>query len=517
MSLVLQFVSSRTACFEFINQDAYLLKESVDIYLNDEIVISQEKRNVFSLFNLSPNTEYKLQYDNKNLLFKTKEESFCLNVKDFNAYGDGVHHDGLAFQAAISILPKDGVLYVPAGTYLVTCLFLKSNMTLYLDKDAKIIATYDRNEFPILKGIHSCNDKELNYGTWEGAETNCFASTMSLLGIQNVQIVGEGEIDEQAYKGDWYENHRVQRVAWRPFGMYIARCEDITVHGITIQNSPSWNVHPYFSKKLKFLDMKIFNPAHMPTTDGLDPDCCQDVLILGIYFSVGDDCIAIKSGTYELAKKYKVASERITIRNCLMEKGHGGVVFGSESSGGINDIKVENCYFKNTDRGLRIKTRRGRGRVGIINNVDFNNIIMDNVLTPFVINMYYNMGPAGGHEEYVWTLNKQPYTELTPYVGTFHFKNMKCFNVGYSAGDFLGLAEAPIEKIILENIEVTYNKNSEAGYPSMIEFPTAVKNQGFNFLNVKHVIFKKVKMEEPLGERYILNGVEKFENENKIQ
>ena len=120
----------------------------------------------------------------------------------------------------------------------------------------------------------------------------------------------------------------------------------------------------------------------MPTTDGLDPDCCEDCLIAGNTFNVGDDCIAIKSGTFELAKKYKKASSNIKIRNNFMEQGHGGVVFGSESSGGIDNVVVEQCIFKNTDRGLRIKTRRGRGRIGNIDSVVFNNILMDNVKTP---------------------------------------------------------------------------------------------------------------------------------------
>ncbi|MDE7161746.1 MAG: glycoside hydrolase family 28 protein, partial [Anaeroplasmataceae bacterium] len=401
-----------------------------------------------TLFGLTPATSYEIEVNQKKLSIKTKSESVCLNVKDFYAIGNGIVDDTVKIQAAISCCPKDGCVYIPEGTYLITCLFLKSDMTLYLDKNAKLLAVPDRRAYPILPE----EKKDFFFGTWEGSMVANFASSITAISCHHLYILGEGEIDEQAYLGDWYINHREKNIAWRGFGMFLSQCNDVEVVGIYIHNSPAWNVHPFFSKHLKFLNMRIENPVDMPTTDGLDPDCCEDCYIAGCYFSVGDDCIAIKSGTYELAKKYKKASSRITIRNNYMASGHGGVVFGSESSGGIQEILVEQCIFKNTDRGFRIKTRRGRGRIGTIDHVTFNNIIMDGVKTPFVINMYYNMGSAGGHEEYVWSKKPQKITEFTPILGNFKFTNMQCSNVSYAAGVFLGLPEAPIKGIVLENI-----------------------------------------------------------------
>lgn len=109
--------------------------------------------------------------------------------------------------------------------------------------------------------------------------------------------------------------------------------------------------------------MKLISPKNSPNTDGCDPESCENVDILGVYFSVGDDCIAIKSGKIYMGRTYKTPSSGFNIRNCSMNFGHGAVVLGSEMSGGIRDIKVSQCIFNQTDRGLRIKTRRGRGKM----------------------------------------------------------------------------------------------------------------------------------------------------------
>ena len=375
-------VTSRTITLELDNNLPYYSENDFSIYLNNEF-IRKENRNVFTIFDLTPNQKYSLIIDKELIEFETLKETVALNIKDFNAIGDGISDDTVKIQAAIACCPKNGTVYIAEGTYLISCIFLKSDMLPYFESGAKIITKHERNDYPILPG----DADNFNFGTWEGSMVSNFASSITAINVSNLVIAGNAEIDENAHLGDWYINHRVKRIAWRGYGMYFKDCNNVSVIGIYIHNTPSWNIHPFFSNNLKFLNMRIENNPNMPTTDGLDPDCCNEVLIAGCKFNVGDDCIAIKSGTLDLAKKFKRPSSDIIIRNNLMEKGHGGVVFGSELSGGIENITVEKCLFKNTDRGLRIKTRRGRGRIGIINNVLFNNIKMENVLTPFVINM----------------------------------------------------------------------------------------------------------------------------------
>lgn len=492
-------ITSRTITLELKNSLPFYAKQEFEIFLNDNLY-KKETKNVFTIFGLTPNTSYSIQVENLKKIIKTKEESLCLNIKDFYAIGNGIEDDTVKIQAAIAACPKNGCVYVPKGTYLISSLFFKSNMTFYLEKDAKLISILDRKAYPILPQ----EQDGYIFGTWEGSLVDCFASSITALDCKNLSIIGEGEIDEQAELGDWYKNHREKRIANRGFGMYLKECSNVEVVGIYIHNTPAWNIHPFFSKHLKFLNLRIENPVNMPTTDGLDPDCCEDCLIAGNTFSVGDDCIAIKSGTFELAKQYRKASSNIVIRNNFMERGHGGVVFGSESSGGIENVIVQQCIFKNTDRGLRIKTRRGRGRIGKIDNVTFDNILMENVKTPFVINMFYNMGPKGGHEEYVWSKQPQEVTELTPYLGNFKFTNMTCKNVSYAAGVFLGLPEAPIRSIELENVTFTYDSFAEPGYPVMIEHNFLLKNAGLYCLNVGKIYTKNVTFEGIIGNQIII-------------
>ena len=257
--------------------------------------------------------------------FETLKETVALNIKDFNAIGDGISDDTVKIQAAIACCPKNGTVYIPKGTYLISCIFLKSDMMLYFESGAKIITKHERNDYPILPG----EVDNFNFGTWEGSMVSNFASSITAINVSNLVIAGDAEIDENAHLGDWYINHRVKRIAWRGYGMYFKDCNNVSVIGIYIHNTPSWNIHPFFSNNLKFLNMRIENNPNMPTTDGLDPDCCNEILIAGCKFNVGDDCIAIKSGTLDLAKKFRCPSSNIIIRNNLMEKGHGGVVFGS--------------------------------------------------------------------------------------------------------------------------------------------------------------------------------------------
>lgn len=494
------------------NSAPYFSPQKYAVYLNGGQV-KEEERNVFSLFNLKPDSEYEISANGETVRFTTEYESVLFNVKDFNAYGDGEHDDTSAFSAAIACLPEHGTLYVPKGTYFLKPLFLKSNTTLWLDSGATLLGHPDRNAYPTLLGTISTPSGEINLGTWQGEEVECFASLITAYAQTNIKIIGEGTIDGNALAGDWYVNHRVKRVAWRPRGVFFNRCKGVLMQGVAVTNTPSWSIHPYFCENVKLYDLTLTNPPSMPTTDGIDPDTCDGVEIAGVNISVGDDCIAIKSGTLAQARKYRKPCKNVVIRNCLMRDGHGGVVFGSEQSGGIENVTVTKCLFDGTDRGLRIKTRRGRGRIGVTGNVVFDGIVMRKVKVPFVVNMYYNMGDETGHTEYVYTTEKLPVDERTPRIGSFTFKNMQCSGVGYCAGAFYGLPEAPICGITFENVGFTFDKQSEAGYPDMKEINEKVKNQGLYFQFVDSVTLKNVTVDGADGERVVLDGVGKFTEE----
>lgn len=505
MDFNILFKSSTSVSIEILNNDIYNTKD-YNVYLNEKLIIENQNKNVFSLFNLIPNTLYNLsiiqENEKINKTFKTDDEYVCLNVLDFGAKGDGKNLDTSFIQAAILSCPDNGRIYFPKGIYYTGPLFLKSNITIELAKDAHLLGDINRNNYPILPGVRYTSNEldEYNLGSWEGNPLDTFASIITGINVSNVKIIGEGIIDGNASNSDWWIDVRTRRIAWRGRGVFLNHCNNISLQGITVTNTPSWNLHPYFSNDLKFIDLKLINPKDSPNTDGCDPESCKNVDIIGVYFSVGDDCIAIKSGKIYMGRKHKLPSEGFNIRNCSMNFGHGAIVLGSEMSGGIKNITVSNCLFNQTDRGLRIKTRRGRGKDAIIDGITFENIKMVKVLTPLVINMFYYCDPDG-HTEYVYSKEKLPVDDRTPYLGKFIFKDIECSDVNVAAGTFYGLPEAPISSIEIENVSFDYAENPKEGIPAMMDGLLPMKGRGliFNYVDkvkLKDVTFKGLKEKE---------------------
>jgi polygalacturonase len=337
-------ITSRSATFEMENLDIVTTNE-YELFVNGNLY-TKTNMNVVSIFGLNPNTEYEISVKENNnseqIKIKTLNESVWLNVKRFGAKGDGKTNDTNALQATILACPDNGCVYIPEGNYYTSPLFLRSNITIELAKGARLVGDIDRNHYPVLPGLTYTSDEkdEYNLGSWEGNPLDCFASIITGINVENVNIIGEGVIDGNAQNSDWWVDVRTKRIAWRPRGVFLNKCKNITLQGVTVTNTPSWNLHPYFSENLKFIDLKIVNPKNSPNTDGCDPESCKNVDIIGVNFSVGDDCIAVKSGKIYMGRKYKKPSELFNIRNCSMNFGHGAIVLGSEMSGGIRNFTV---------------------------------------------------------------------------------------------------------------------------------------------------------------------------------
>ena len=323
---------------------------------------------------------------------------------------------------------------------------------------------------------------------------------------ENVNLYGLGVIDGNAQNSTWWIDVKKLKFG-RPRLLFLDGCENIQVQGISFRNTPCWTIHPFYSKNIGFYDIRVTNPKDSPNTDGMDPESCDDVKIIGVIFSVGDDCIAIKSGKIYMGMKYQTPSSNFIIRNCLMKDGHGGIVLGSEMSGGIKNLSVERCIFKDTDRGLRIKTRRGRGKYCIVDGVEFNDILMDGVLTPLVINMYYFCDPDG-KTEYVWSKEKLPVDDRTPYLGKFTFNRINAINAEWAAGYFYGLPEMPIKEIVINDSSFSFKDNASSGIPAMMSFIEPVSKVGFYFNCVNKIKLNNVKVEGYSGEKIISNNVE---------
>lgn len=500
-----------------LKENGYFSSEAEhEIYVNGELA-EKSNRNVATVFGLAPATTYDVQIkcgDEMTSVFSvtTETEYVMLNVKDFGAKGDGETNDTAAIQCAINACPKGGRVYVPAGVYKIYPLFLKSDLVIELAKDSVLSAYTDRESFPILPGRIECQDPEKEYllGTWEGDPNDMFAAIITGINVENVVITGQGTIDGNASRENWWNNPKVRRIAWRPRMIFLNHCKNVVLHGITVQNSPSWNIHPFFSEDLKFIGISVLGPKDSPNTDGLDPESCKNVDIIGVYFSVGDDCIAVKSGKIYMGAKYKTPSEKITIRQCCMRDGHGSITIGSEMAGGVKDMNVEECLFLHTDRGLRIKTRRGRGKDAIVTGIKFENIIMDHVMTPVVLNSFY-FCDADGHSDYVQSKEYHPVDERTPYLGDFLFKNLQATNCHAAASYMYGLPEQKIHEVVFENASFSFTENPTAGVPAMMDGAEPQTNTGIFAKNIETFICRNVTVSGQKGESIIADGIDHLE------
>jgi len=507
--------TARSLVLELKNCGCYSTEAEHVVYVNGKEA-ERSNKIVISLFDLKPATAYEVQVkfadkESEVVTVCTENEFVTLNVREFGAKGDNVTDDTLFIQCAINSCPKGGRVFIPAGSYKITTLFLKSDLTLELAQGAILSATTDRTKFPILPGIITSYDEqdEYNLGTWEGNPLDCFAGIITGINVENVLITGQGIIDGGSSYETWWADPKTRKIAWRPRLVFLNHCKNVTLHGIQFQNSPSWNLHPYFSDDLKFIDLKVLNPKDSPNTDGLDPESCCNVEIIGVYFSLGDDCIAIKSGKIYMGAKHKKPSENLMIRQCCMRDGHGSITIGSEMAGGVKNITVRDCKFLHTDRGLRIKTRRGRGKDAIIDGILFENIEMDHVMTPVVINAFYFCDPDG-HSQYVQSKEYIPVDDRTPYLGELNFKNIRATNCHAAAAYMFGLPEQKIKKVGFENVSFTYAEHPRAGVPAMMDGADKTTKSGMLAKNLEVLELKNVTINGQDGEEITLEGVDSF-------
>ncbi len=499
---------SCSACLELEGSVPYYAPAPYTVLVDGEERLRGEA-NVFSLFGLEPDTAYAVTVrpetgGEETVELRTAPEACRVSVKDFGAVGDGVHEDTAALQAAISLIPPGGRVVFPAGTYLTLPLSLKSHITLELQEGATLLGSTDRERYPILKTVSvDPVGRELPLVGFEGQEEDCYQSLLHGSYAEDVAVVGPGTIDGGGQEGDWWKDFD-QFPAARPRVVFLNRCKGVTLHGVTVKNSPAWHIHPYFSQDVAILDCFLTAAKVSPNTDGIDPESCDGVDVIGCRFSVGDDCVAVKSGKIDMARKYHVPADHHTIRNCLMEFGHGAVTLGSELAAGIRNLSVTQCVFHATDRGLRIKSRRGRGKDSVVTNVLFDNIRMDAVLTPIVINMWYNCCDPDRYTEYVWSREHLPVDDRTPHLGSFAFRNMECTGAEAAACYIDGLPESPIDEVRFENISVAFAEDARPGIPAMQNFAEERCRLGLYLDNVTKIQVKNVTLRGVDGEGLIV-------------
>ena len=377
-------------------------------------------------------------------------------ITKFGATG-GVQNDSTsAIARAIDECSKagGGRVVIPEGDFLTGAVHLKSNIDLHVSKGATLKFSTDPKAY--LPAV---------FTRWEGMELMGYSPFIYAFEQTNIAITGNGTLDGQANNENWWKWTGSRNFGWKE-GMPSARaaraklykmmddgvpvenrvfgegsflrpnfiqpykCKNILIEGVTIINSPMWEIHPVLSENVTVRNVTI--SSHGPNNDGCDPESCKDVLIENCNFDTGDDCIAIKSGRNDDGRRIGVPTENVIVRGCVMKDGHGGVTIGSEISGGVRNVFAENCRMDSPhlDHALRVKNNAARG--GLLENFYFRNLTIGQVAHAVVtIDFNYEEGAKG---------------KYTPIMRNYFVENVRSGKSEYAV-DLQGLDNAPIVNV----------------------------------------------------------------------
>lgn len=416
-----------------------------------------------------------------------------------------------------------GTIYFPAGTYLTAAIHLESNITLDIESGAVLkFSTTFEDYLPFVKV------------RWEGVFMNSLSPLIYADKAENITIKGRGVIDGQGHTW-WKESRRLideirkdgktsatnklqqmwlnankgikvspyyestlERKFFRPPFIQFHESKNILIEGITIINSPFWTINPIGCDDLLIHGVTINNPSSNPkghNTDGINPESCRNVRISDCFLSVGDDCITIKSGRDEDGRNYGRPCENITITNCIMLAGHGGVVIGSEMSGGVKKVTISNCVFNGTDAGIRLKSSRGRG--GIVEEIRVDNIVMNNIQrNAFIFDLFYDKDSK-----------EEPVSERTPVFRNIHISNVTGSDVK-KIGYITGINEMPISEISFSNINMVAENGFTAKTAKNITFHnidfSVKKGAALSFDECQDIVIDNVHSKVPLANQPII-------------
>lgn len=353
-----------------------------------------------------------------------------------------------AIQRAIDMCEAGGTVYVPKGEYISGALFLKSDITLYLEKGARLMGSGDISDYPVM-----------GY-PYEGLDQLCYAGLINTDGAphRNIAIEGEGVIDANGC--ELFEAELADERIKRGRAVCIRNTDGVIMRGVTVRQSPAWCVHLIYCKNVTIEDIKVHskydedgNKYGMHNCDGIDIDSCRDVVIRDSLIASQDDGIAVKSGRDAEGRRAGIPSQNILIENCDFISGFGAAV-GSEMSGGVSGVYVRNCRFRNTHSIASIKAIRGRG--AYIRDVRYENCTLENTEPEFGDTQWfrgaiYIDGFYGEKEPDIKTAAEV--NEGTPTVEDICFKDITINTAAGNAVYLCGLPERPFKNIRLENVK----------------------------------------------------------------
>ncbi len=360
-----------------------------------------------------------------------------------------------------------GHVFIPPGKWLTGAIHFEDNTGLYVSRGAELLFSQDSSDYlPVVFSRH------------EDVECFKYSAFLYASGKTNIAITGGGVLNGQgkpwwewktSKKGLEKELYAMgergvpveQRVfdgtagrSLRPAFFQPMNCRNILVEGVTFAYGAFWTITPTYCENVIVRRVRIQTVGeygHTPNGDGVDPSSCRNVLIEDCQFDTGDDCIAIKAGRDADGLRVNRPTENVVIRQCAGLQGHGGVVIGSETSGGIRNILAYDCEFNGTDRIVRLKSARGRG--GVVESLWFRELRGDSIAAEA---LHLNLLYTGARYP------EQPRDRTTPLFRNMHFSNISITG-GKSFGlEILGLPEAPVENVTFDSLRIVGAKGIHA-------------------------------------------------------
>ena len=407
-------------------------------------------------------------------------------ITDYGAVPDDSTNNGEAIAACLRAAGSagGGTVVVPPGVFRTGPILVQSNIDLYLEPGSVLSFMDDPSLYPPV------------LTRWEGVNSMAMMPALFVNEAENVSIRGRGTLEGNG--ASWWRRLKEKRHAsagpetdaeralaaanpeiartdsggggresgfLRPPLLQARKCRKLVIEGITVRNSPMWTVHLLYCDDVVVRDVTVYAPDDSPNTDALDIDSSRNVRVSDCTFDVGDDCIVLKSGIGEDGRKTGIPTEEVAITNCTMMRGHGGIVLGSETAGGIRNVVISNSIFKGTDRGIRLKTRRGRS--GFIENLRVSNVLMENVLSAIIVNMMYRCGTTDD-DAHLFSDDPCEIDALTPRIRNVVIDGVTVVNASSAAVFVYGLAEQPVENLVIRGLSVINDSpaGGESGTPS---------------------------------------------------
>ncbi|XP_065859727.1 probable polygalacturonase [Euphorbia lathyris] len=360
-------------------------------------------------------------------------------ITDFGGVGDGNTSNTKAFKDAITHLSQyenegGSELVVPAGKWLTGSFSLISHFTLFLRKDAVLLASQDVNEWDVLKPLPS-------YGRGRDAAAGRYSSLIFGTNLTDVIVTGDnGTINGQGTF--WWQNFKKGKLKYtRPYLIELMFSDNIQISNLTLVDSPSWNVHPVYCSNILVQGITIIAPISSPNTDGINPDSCTNMKIEDCYIISGDDCVAVKSGWDEYGISFGMPTKQLIIRRLTCISPYSATIaLGSEMSGGIEDVRAEDITAIHTESGVRIKTAVGRG--GYVKNIYVKNMKMHTMKWVF-----WMTGNYGSHADKNYDPN------ALPVIQGINYRDMVAENVSMAAR-LEGISGDPFKEICISNVTI---------------------------------------------------------------